>query len=105
MDIPYSRWFSVIEKRRSRRSFEAKQLDRKVLSQLDSICNGFRPFPDARSVLVREVPDLLFKGAIGPYGKIKAHRLSSLLLAIWIVPMYGSGSATLVKALFLRPKH
>jgi len=71
MDIPYSRWFSVIEKRRSRRSFEPKQLDKKLLTHLDSICNGFRPFPDARSVLVREVPDILFKGAIGPYGKIK----------------------------------
>jgi nitroreductase len=71
MDIPYSRWFRVIEKRRSRRSFEPKQLEKGLLVQLDSICEGFTPFPDARSVLVREVPDTLFKGAIGPYGKIK----------------------------------
>jgi len=71
MDIPYSRWFSVIEKRRSRRSFKPTQLDKDILTHLDSTCKGFRPFPDARAVLVREVPDALFKGSIGPYGKVK----------------------------------
>ena len=71
MNIPYSKWFRVIEKRRSRRSFEPKQLNKGLLGQLDAICEQFTPFPDARSVLVREVPDTLFKGAIGPYGKIK----------------------------------
>jgi len=31
----------------------------------------FRPFPNARAVLVTESPDSVFKGAIGPFGKIK----------------------------------
>ena len=71
MEIPYSSWYSVIAKRRSHRSFEPKQIDDRLLAQIDSVCREFRPFPDARCVLVKEVPATLFIGAIGPYGKIK----------------------------------
>jgi len=71
MNIPYSRWYRVIEKRRSRRRFALKPVEVKVLSQIDSICTEFRPFSSARAVLVREAPDTVFKGALGPYGKIK----------------------------------
>ena len=71
MNIPYSRWFRVIEKRRSHRNFNPDPLGKNLLDKLDSTCEGFKPFSDARAVLVTEVPDTLFKGAIGPYGKIK----------------------------------
>jgi nitroreductase len=41
------------------------------LSHINAICNNFRPFPDARAVLVTDKHEAVFKGAIGPYGKIK----------------------------------
>ena len=71
MNIPAERWYHVIEKRRSRRRFDLKPLEAEVLSQIASICADFRPFRNARSVVVTESPDRVFKGAIGPYGKIK----------------------------------
>jgi nitroreductase len=42
-----------------------------LLSQLTTVCREFRPFPEARAVLVAEPPDEIFKGAIGHYGKVK----------------------------------
>ncbi|MFC1962289.1 nitroreductase family protein [Chloroflexota bacterium] len=71
MDIPASRWYSVIEKRRSRRRFDPTPIESNHLSQIDYICNNFRPFPNARAILVSDSPDSVFKGAIGTYGKIK----------------------------------
>jgi len=71
MDIPASRWYREIEKRRSRRRFEPKPVEPNLLTQIRRTCIEFRPFPNARAVLVTESPDKVFKGAIGPYGKIK----------------------------------
>jgi nitroreductase len=71
MDIPAERWYGVIEKRRSRRRFDQKPLEANHLSSISSICAEFKPFRYARGVVVKEAPDTVFKGAIGPYGKIK----------------------------------
>ena len=71
MEIPFSRWYEAIERRRSRRKFEAKPLKPKNLNHLKSMCSKFCPFPDARSVLVTKSPEQVFKGTIGSYGKIK----------------------------------
>ena len=71
MDIPASRWYGVIEKRRSRRRFDPKPIESSHLSQINYICNNFSPFPNARAILVTDSPDYVFKGAIGSYGKIK----------------------------------
>ncbi len=71
LEIPASRWYSVIEKRRSRRSFETRPLESEDLTQMRSICSGFKPFPYSHPVLVTESPDKVFRGAIGPYGKIR----------------------------------
>ena len=71
MNIPAARWYKVIETRRSRRKFDQRPLEPKPLSQMVAVCQKFRPFPDARSVLITESSDSVFKGAIGPYGKIK----------------------------------
>jgi len=71
MNIPFSRWYRVIEKRKSRRRFESKPLKSKNLKRIESFCRDFQPFTDARSVLVTHSPEKVFKGAIGAYGKIK----------------------------------
>ena len=72
MDIPFSRWYPVIEKRRSRRHFDASQaIEPDKLSALDTMCKRFVPFPSARLCLVTESVRDVFKGIIGSYGKIK----------------------------------
>ncbi len=71
MNIPAEKWYRTIEKRTSRRRFDSKPLEAGTLSHIASVCADFRPFPNARSVIVTESTDRVFKGAIGPYGKIK----------------------------------
>jgi nitroreductase len=72
MDIPFSRWHLVIAKRRSRRHFDANlPIAPETLAALDRVCNQFAPFPHARSRLVTESAETVFKGIIGSYGKIK----------------------------------
>jgi len=72
MDIPFSRWHPAIEKRRSRRYFDPNlPLAPETLAALDKVCNQFVPFPHARSRLVTESADSVFKGIIGSYGRIK----------------------------------
>ena len=71
MNIPAARWYKVIETRRSRRRFDQKPLGPELLSKMATVCENFKPFPSARSVLVTESPDSVFKGAIGSYGKVK----------------------------------
>jgi nitroreductase len=72
MDIPFSRWYPAIEKRRSRRHFdESRPIESDTLSVLDTVCKRFMPFPSARSCLVSESADSVFRGIVGSYGKIK----------------------------------
>ncbi len=71
MDIPFSRWYEAIGSRHSRRRFESRSLSADAISHLSVFCAAFRPFPDARAVLVREPTDRVFKGLLGSYGKIK----------------------------------
>jgi nitroreductase len=72
MDIPFSRWHPAIEKRRSRRHFDPNlPIAPAALAALDKVCNQFAPFPHARSRLVTESAESVFKGIIGSYGKVK----------------------------------
>ncbi len=72
MEIPFSRWYPAIAERRSRRRFEATQpIPPDILASLQKVCAEFRPFQEARTELVTESPDRVFKGAVGSYGKVK----------------------------------
>ena len=72
MDIPFSRWHLAIEKRRSRRYFDLNlSMAPEALTALDKVCSQFVPFPHARSRLVTESADSVFKGIIGSYGKVR----------------------------------
>ncbi len=71
MEIPASRWYKVIESRRSRRHFEDKLPKPNHLKRVQTVCDEFRPFPGVRSVLIQESPDNLYKGIIGSYGTVK----------------------------------
>jgi hypothetical protein len=71
MEIPASRWHAAVARRRSRRRFNSAELEPDVEAHVRSVCEGFRPFPEARAELIPGSPDKIFKGAIGPYGKIK----------------------------------
>jgi len=72
MDIPYSRWYPVIEKRRSHRHFDSNRpVEPEVLATLDSVCKQFKPFSHARACLVGVSVEGVFKGIVGSYGMVK----------------------------------
>jgi len=71
MELPVSRWFDAIFLRRSRRIFDPRPVEPGLLEALQSVCIRFRPFPSARAVVADQSPEPVFKGAVGPYGKVK----------------------------------
>jgi hypothetical protein len=71
VELPYVRWFEAIERRKSRRTFEQRQIEQADTKRLTEFCNIFRPFPDVRAVFCPDSPDEVYKGVIGQYGKIK----------------------------------
>jgi nitroreductase len=72
MDISFSTWDAAIEKRRSRRRFDPNlPITSETLAALEKVCNQFAPFTSARSRLVTESSESVFKGIIGGYGKVK----------------------------------
>ncbi len=71
MDIPFSRWYSVIQSRRSRRHFDPNRpIESSSLAALETVCREFTPFPHTRAYLVSEPAKDIFKGIIGSYGKV-----------------------------------
>ena len=60
MDLPVERWYEAIDERHSRRSFDRRAIEGELLEALDRHCATFRPFREARVVLVREASDDLY---------------------------------------------
>jgi len=71
MEIPAARWFEAIGRRRSRRRFHPRPVEANLLEALQRACTEFRPCSCARAVLAEGSSDEVFRGAIGPYGKVK----------------------------------
>jgi nitroreductase len=71
MDIPFSRWHDAILKRRSIRQYAAKPVEAAGLEAMRRVCAEFRPFPSARSVLVADPAEDIFRGIPGGYGKVR----------------------------------
>lgn len=71
MEIPAERWSTAIRTRGSRRVFDGLPIPHEAWTKLSKTCNEFRPFKHARAVLVHGFPSNLFKGVVGPYGKIR----------------------------------
>ena len=72
MQIPYSRWYSAIKHRRSRRQYDPKRtIPGHILTELKTVCAEFKPFPHTRAELITEHCNEVFKGVVGSYGKIK----------------------------------
>lgn len=72
MNIPAEKWYQAIRSRRSCRSYVARPLDEGTEKHLTEFAHELCNFVGgARAVLVTHNPDMVFKGIIGSYGKIK----------------------------------
>jgi hypothetical protein len=63
-------WLEATRVRRSRRTFDEQAVASEALDTLECCCETFRPFDDARAVLVRDPEIDVFRGAVGTYGKV-----------------------------------
>jgi nitroreductase len=72
--LPFERWYQAIARRRSRRRFDGQPLPEEAETRLAALCADFRPFPDTRAKFITRSADLVLKGAVGTYGKIKGAR-------------------------------
>ena len=71
----YSAWYDVLERRRSHRRFDPRQaISPERIAALKRVCEEFRPFTAARSVLVTESSEDVFRGVVGSYGKVTGAR-------------------------------
>lgn len=63
-------WSAAITKRHSRRSYDGRRVDEASLDALQEVCINFRPYADARVVLLRSPQVDIFHGIAGSYGKV-----------------------------------
>lgn len=69
--VPSRKWYDATFIRRSRRKFDSRPLPAEAAACLEKACADFAPYGAARAVFVNHSPDAVFRGAIGPYGKVK----------------------------------
>jgi nitroreductase len=67
LDIPYDSWYTAIFLRHSQRKYSGEIPSDEITERIGKVCDEFRPFPGARTVLVREPANDVFKGAVGQY--------------------------------------
>lgn len=65
-----ARWLDAVARRRSRREYDGVPVTEADLAEIERLCAEFRPYPEARAVLVREAPADLFVGVVGAYGRV-----------------------------------
>lgn len=75
------RWYEATADRRSRRAFDGVKPGDDLLDRIDATAADFRPFDDARVLLVRDVPDTFFTGLVGSYGKVTGARSALVFIA------------------------
>ena len=69
-DAPAGRWLEAARERRSRRSFDGRVLGDDERAAVQAACERWRPHPHARVVMAPTVPEKLFRGVLGSYGRI-----------------------------------
>ncbi len=69
-DVPAAEWAAAVVVRHSARTFTGETVATTKLQRLEALCDGF-PAPEvARVVVVRDVPDIVFTGFVGSYGRV-----------------------------------
>jgi hypothetical protein len=77
MEIPFARWYPAIAIRHSRRTYDIhKTVPAEIIAGLQKICDEFRPFPDARTVLITENAEQIYKFVMGSYGTIQGAKIA-----------------------------
>ena len=69
-EVPAAEWAAAAVVRHSVRTYTGQEVSTAELERLESLCESL-PSPEvARVVVVREVPDIVFTGFVGSYGRV-----------------------------------
>lgn len=79
--LDLDRWLAALPERRSRREYEGRSVASADLDALQALATDFRPWNDARCVVVREAPPALFTGIVGAYGRVSGAASALVFLA------------------------
>jgi hypothetical protein len=63
-------WLAAVARRSSRRAFDGQPVPSAAFDALNECCRRFRPYADARVVLVRAPEVDVFTGILGSYGRV-----------------------------------
>jgi nitroreductase len=70
MEIPSAAWHDALSRRRSIRRYAPKPVEPSSIEAIRRVCAEFCPFQSARSVLVADPSEDIFRGIPGGYGKV-----------------------------------
>lgn len=80
-DRPVALWHETVAQRVSRRRYDGVACAPGLIEALREHCERFRPYPDARVVLIADPPADVFTGIVGSYGKVSGAPHVLLMIA------------------------
>jgi nitroreductase len=79
-EMPFVEWAAAVVTRHSARSFTGAMVDPGALDRLERFATSLPGSQTARVVIVRELPERLFTGVVGSYGKVVGARSGLLVI-------------------------
>jgi hypothetical protein len=79
-NMPVTEWAAAIVVRHSARTYDAGPLDPTILEQLESLVESFLDKETARVTVVRNLPEHIFTGTIGHYGRVVGARSGIVII-------------------------
>ena len=79
-DMPLAEWAAAVVARHSARTFTGAPAEAAVLERLERFTAGLPGRGTARVVIVRELPEGIFTGVVGSYGKVVGARSGLIVI-------------------------
>lgn len=99
--MPVTGWTAAIVARHSARTYDARPLDPIVLEQLESLVESFPGKETARVAVVCNLPEHIFTGIIGHYGRVVGARSGLVIIGNDAQPSMQESAGYLGEAVIL----
>jgi hypothetical protein len=104
-DMPVAEWAAAVVVRHSARTYTGHAVDPALLDRLERFCGCLPGVDVARVALVRDVPDAVFTGIVGSYGRVLGAPSALLLIGTEAEPAVQESLGYLGKLCSLRLLH
>jgi hypothetical protein len=85
-DVPVAEWAAAVVVRHSARTYTGHAVDPALLDRLERFCGCLPGVDVARVALVRAVPDAVFTGIVGSYGRVLGAPSALLMIGTEVEP-------------------